>query len=199
MRQQVNLYQPIFRKEKKVFSAIAMGQTCLAILAGLTLITFWSMWQERAIRGSIEEFSQQKDSRLQQIADLARRFPVRKKNVLLEQQLASLTTLRDQKRRTLEALTGEAYGNRTGFSGHMTGLARQHVAGLWLSDIQLASGGTSLSLDGSALRAELVPQYLQKLAAEKAYAGREFYVFEMRRSEQSGQWIDFTLNSRPAK
>ena len=43
--QQVNLYQPIFRRQRQIFSAVTMLQSTAAVVIALMTIYFYGLWQ----------------------------------------------------------------------------------------------------------------------------------------------------------
>lgn len=66
-----------------------------------------------------------------------------------------------------------------GFAGHLEGLARQTMNGMWFTDVQLSAGGRQMALAGQARKPEYVPQYLQRLSEESVFKGQHFRVFRM--------------------
>lgn len=194
MSQQVNLYQPILRAQPKVFSALTILQFSGVLLLGLGLIYGYARWQDAKLGRDVISLQSRQDALLKRIEDFNTRFPIKQKNPDLERQLDGLTADRSGKARALEVLTGGVFGNTTGFSGYLEGLARQHVEGLWLTGVTISAGGEQLGLTGSTLDAQLVPRYLQQLSAEPSYKGREFKTFQMQRGEAPPR-IDFTLHT----
>ena len=74
-------------------------------------------------------------------------------------------------------LLGEQMGEgKTGasFSDYLGGLARQAREGLWLTGFAVGSGGTGMVLRGRMLDKSLLPDYVRRLNAEPAFAGRTF-------------------------
>ena len=53
MRQEINLFQPIFRREKKVFSAAAMLQILGVVAVALGVIYAYGQWQLASARAEI--------------------------------------------------------------------------------------------------------------------------------------------------
>lgn len=92
---------------------------------------------------------------------------------LLEEIVARERELAD-KRRVLNLLSGETLGNTGGFSEQLAALGRSHSAGLWLQRIELQDGGRRLALEGRAIAAELVPEFLDELEGEDAFNGVAF-------------------------
>ena len=74
-------------------------------------------------------------------------------------------------------------------------LARQHVAGTWLTKIRIGDGGASVGLEGKTFSSELVPVYIQQLANEKTLAGTAFNVMELHRSEGVEDQLNFKIST----
>ncbi len=197
MSQQINLYQPILRVQPKVFSALTILQFSGVLLLGLSLIYGYARWQDAKLGRDISSMQAQQDVLLKRIEDFNARFPVKQKNPDLERQLAGLMADRSGKKRALDVLSGGVFGNTRGFSRYLEGLARQHVEGVWLTGVTISDGGEQLSLAGGTLDARLVPRYLQQLAVEPVYKGREFQTFQMQRGDAPPH-IDFTLHTAAA-
>ena len=195
MNQQINLYQPIFRKQPKVFSALTILQTVLVVFAGLLLIYAYGRWQDAKLSHTLSELKAQRTAGLNRVQRLGEKYPPRTQSPLLEQQVQRLVAERGAKQRILAALSGKTPANTTGFSPFLVGLARQHVNGLWLTDFAIHNGGADVSLAGSALSPEQVPRYLQKLSLESAFSGKTFKTLLMTRPKTGPARIDFFLRT----
>ena len=62
MTQQVNLYQPIFRKQRKVFSAVTIAQAAAVFIVGLLLIYGYGRWQLAALGADIDALELQRNA-----------------------------------------------------------------------------------------------------------------------------------------
>jgi len=65
---------------------------------------------------------------------------------------------------------------------------------IWVSG-SIAQGGARLGLRGGSLKADLVPQYLQRLGKEPSFAGTEFKTFLLTREKAEAKWVAFELNT----
>lgn len=81
------------------------------------------------------------------------------------------------------------------FSEYLDALARRHQQGMWLTDIEILSGGEQLRLGGSALNPKTVPDFLRALSAELAYAGRTFSSLLVNREKNDAWKVDFVLST----
>ena len=81
-------------------------------------------------------------------------------------------------------------------SSLLEGLGRQHVSGLWLSSIDIRSGGHELNLGGYTLNPALVPELLEKLNVEQAFTGREFRRVQLVEDDQYRGVLNFILTTK---
>jgi hypothetical protein len=78
----------------------------------------------------------------------------------------------------------------------MAALARQQLDGLWVTGAIFTADTGRFELTGSALRAALVPIYLERLAGEAALAGIPLESLEIRQPKQPVRGeIEFTVSS----
>jgi hypothetical protein len=192
--QQINLYQPMFRKQQKVFSAKTLLHALFVVVAGLLLFYVYAAWKVHRLGEHQQQMSKRMTLELSRIEELNSKFPASTKNRVLEQELNRLRHEFAAKQTLVQALSGSDVGNARGFSRYFEAAARQHLDGLWLKKLMLDEGGAYISITGSALRPELVPRYLQKLGVERAYQGKNFKTFQIVRPDETGRrQIDFTL------
>lgn len=198
MNQQINLYRPIFRRQERKFSAIAMVQAGAAIVVGVALLYGMMAWQLNEMRDALRLADQQHIAANGRLQELAQRLgqPVPQPTAVdqigrLEQQVAAL-------RRTEQSLSSGPLVNKGGYSDYFLALARQHMNGLWLTGITIGEAGENLKLEGRTVDAINVPRYVQRLAAERVLAGKEFEVFLMS-SEKSRTTLEFSLQTAPGK
>ena len=194
--QQVNLYQPIFRRQRQVFSALTMLQASAVVALALLAIYVYGLWQ---ISGLEAEAVQLEGREKTYTAQLARLDPTssQQRRQDVEQQLAELNARLVEQQRLIEILRTQPLGGTAGFSSHLTALARRHKPGLWLTELRIQGASRSLDLIGKTLRPELVPEYLLDLGKEEALAGQKFDVLEIERSEDGAE-VSFRVSSRPA-
>jgi len=196
MYQQINLYQPIFRKQRQVFSATTMAQALCIVAAALLLVYGYGAW---AVADLEVEVVQLEGREKALIAQLARLDPSlgRSRREELEQELRRLNaTLLDQQR-LIQVLRDEPLGNTDGFSPYLAALGRQRTTELWLTELAINGGSGAIELAGRSTRPELVPEYLQRLGRETQLVGQLFDRFEIERDEETGESA-FRATSRAA-
>jgi len=193
VRQQINLYQPIFRRERRVFSAVAIAQAGALVLAGLGLMYAYARLQLAHLEGERARLERQVAERAARIERLAQQYPPRKRDEALARRVAQLERELAAKRRVVAGLESGAFGNTEGLSPYLEALARRRVPGLWLRTVAVGEGGSALLLEGSALKAELVPRLVRALGAEVAYTGRTFERLVIERPQEAPRRVDFVL------
>ena len=195
MLQQVNLYQPMFRKQEKVFSAKTIMYVFFAAIGLFALVYGYARWNVYALESELARLKDQQSKEISRLEELSRRYPVVQKSKKVENELALLRNERAAKDFLIKALSGGSIGNSEGFSDYLEGVARRRPAGMWLRRIELERGGEVIGIHGSSLQAELVPQFLQQLSEEGSFTGSNFRIFEMHRDEKNRAAINFTLRS----
>lgn len=196
--QQINLYQPIFRKQEKPFSAKTMVKGVALILLGMSLFYAYTTWRTHRLENEATQLTRMRDNAAQRLAELVRTVPKRSKDPALEQEVARLRAELRDKQRVAAKLVESLSGNLVGYAAHLEGLARQRPPQLWLTRIALRGSGSVIELRGSALHPAQVPQYLQRLSAEDAFRGVEFRQFTLSRPEKTPQQVDFVLQTEGA-
>ena len=184
MNQQINLYQPIFRKQKKVFSAVTMVQICLFFIFIFVSLFAYEIHRLGPFRDQLKNLDRDLQQLTAQMDAFMRQQPAKAKSVLLQKEIARVSAEIEQRRRIQQILGTQAFGNDKGFSPYLEAFARQHVQGSWLTNIAIVQGGASVQLEGKTLSSEYVPIYLQQLSNEQVLAGSSFNSMELQRPEK---------------
>ena len=175
MTQQINLYNPVFLKsnpalEPSAWLAYAVAVVLVAVL-GATALAQQRRQQLEAQAAAIEAGIKAEQEKS---VDLAAQKAARKKTPELEAERMRLEMHVRARADGLALIRSGAIGSTIGFSGHMRALARQSLSGLWLTGFSIANNGSEVVLRGRMLDADLLPRFLTRLGAEKAFAGRAF-------------------------
>jgi len=149
VNQQINLYQPMFRKQKVVFSA----RTTLGLAVGFLalLAIWWALLDQRV--DSLETQLGQQQALERRLADRVARLeseraerqpdPVLVDEVeRLRQRAASLRSSRELVRRRIPDAP-------VAVRERLAALGRQHPSGLWLTGIEIADNGRAISFMAS--------------------------------------------------
>ena len=183
MSQQINLFNPLFLKQKKYFSARNMLQGLGIILVVLLAFEGVLIFQLRLLERQRTE-TQALHAQVQQQMVQSTGSGLRGPSKLVEDELARVTrSIRDQEE-VLKIFEGGDFGNGDGYSRFLTALARQRLGGLWLTGFTVSGGGEELSIRGRVLRADLVPQYIRQLNQQTVMRGHVIAELTMVRSEE---------------
>ena len=198
MFQRVNLYQPIFREEHKLFSAATIGAALGVVAAGLVAIAVFSGWRLAGLDRQVAAVQAQEAAKAVLVARANSLIDGGESPQSFESRLQGMALELQRRQQALRYLRGGAAagGAHRGFAGRLAALAHQQLEGLWLTGVILTADARDLTLSGGATRAELVPAYLGRLANETAFAGTKLQSIEIRRPPQPlhGQ-IGFTVSS----
>lgn len=182
MTQQVNLYQPIFRKQEKKFSAAAMLQAVGLVVIGVMVMYAYTWWHLAALRGELKHEEQNQAAAARRLTDATQQFGARTvAGKTLDDEIARLENELASRRRIQEILQRGVFSNTRGFSDYFASFARQHISGVWLTGFDITGAGEQMMLAGRSTNPELVPRYMQRLSTEKTFSGVEFRVFQMDR------------------
>jgi Tfp pilus assembly protein PilN len=197
MNQQINLYQPMFRKQKVVFSSVTMLQVGVFFLLVFSSLYAYQNIKLKPYQKQLANLETELTQLGNQVAAMESSQKSQSKNKLLENEIVKLSKELEQRERIYNVLSSRSFGNSSGFSSYLEAFARGHVQGTWLTSVNIKQGGTLLGLKGKTLSSELVPVYLQKLADEKSLQGSSFNVMELARIEleEGGSEINFLLST----
>ena len=197
--QQVNLYQDELRPKKLNYSAVMLTQLCVILVVVFAVATGFIYFQLQQHQMKLALSQQKQKSAMSSLQKIQTELSLRKKDATLAKRIVDRTKELSSKQKVLNILSRDEFGNTKGFIEHVSGLARQRIEGLWLTKIRIASGGTNVSLTGTTNQPSLLPKYLQRLSAEKAFAGTEFESLLMARQAKKKQWLNFSLQNIKAE
>lgn len=206
MMQQINLYHPLFRKQEKKFSSLAMIQGGAILVVGIIAIYMVMWWQVRGMHSDVAEAERALAIGNKRLVEVTQKLaPNARPGVTLEEQVAQLEKQLAARQRVQEVLNRGLFSNTTGYSSFFIAFARQHVSGMWLTGFDITGAGESMRLEGRTTDPAQVARYVQRLAAEDVLVGKEFKVFVMSRPEKKeGQvaepsYVNFMLRTSTAK
>ena len=187
MSQQINLYNPIFLKQKKIFSALAMLKALGLILLGCAALAWYGSGRVAALDVEAVATRAQLNVKQARLLSVNQAFPARQANRDIEAEIASSQTELDLLRQASAVLQKGEFGNAQGYSEYFRAFARASVAGLWLTGVSITGAGTPLVLQGKALEADLIPVYINRLAKETVLQGKSFGSLEIFQPRPKGE------------
>lgn len=183
MSQQINLYQPIFRKEEKKFSTLAMLQAMGLVAVGVVALYVFTWWQGEALKNEFKRAEQNHAMVAKRLADATEKFGQQTGPASIDSEITRLENEIVAKQRMQEILQRGIFSNTNGFSEYFVSFARQSIPGVWLTGFDITGAAEQMSLAGRTTNPELVPRYMQKLSSEKPLSGIAFRAFQMNRPE----------------
>ena len=194
MYQQINLYQPIFRKQRHIFSGLTMLQGTGVVIVALMLVYLYGLWQVLGLEAEVVQLEGREKAFSAQLARLDPGESLEARRAL-EDELKALNDTLIQQQKLVDVLEREPMGSTEGFSEHLAALARQHGDGLWLTRMLFHGGSGEMELVGTSIDPELVPQYFQRLGDERALEGQRFDILAIERAEAAAN-VTFRVSSK---
>ncbi len=192
MYQQINMYQPVFRRQRKIFSAATLLMILVMATVLLLSVYLHARWTLHGLQRTSADLTlnyRQLDARLVVLeADDASAAIAAAGNGIatLQEQISERTAL-------LERIDRLAIDTAAGFGEIFETLARQDVPGLWLTAVELDQDGNT-EIRGATLDPKLVPRYLQLMTQEPRLALLNNGTVSLTRPEPDQAEIDFRLS-----
>ena len=194
MSQQINLFNPAFRRQREWFAASMLVQALAALVLVMVVVYGYQYRQMMLLDKQIKTGTTSLAQEQVRLVKVAAEHAPRQKDVVLEKRVADMEQQLKGEEAVLEVLQSGRLGNTQGYSGYMRAFARQTVNGLWLTEFGIKGAGKEMLLGGRTLRPELVPAYIQRLNQEAATQGRDFAALEMQRPK-----VEPTSKDKPLK
>lgn len=182
MTQQINLFNPIFLRQKKYFSTVTILQALALVLIGTLGFYAYAVFQTNHLSKEVAEAGKRLDVEKNRLSKISANFAPHEKNKELEAQVKALEKQLKTNEDILGIQAGVAAGQERGFSGYLLAFARQSVSGVWLTNISVGEGGGNMVIVGRALKAELVSDYIKRLSREKAMHGLTFSTLDLQQT-----------------
>lgn len=192
--QNINLYQ----REQKRRSGPRPQQMVLGWLLLFALLLVhggWQGWQLQRTTAIASAAQARAQSLQEQLSAAQASFVAPQLDPQLPLQLAGQEQSNLQLQRLVAHLQLLTQQQSAGFVAPLAALSERHPPqGLWLSQIALRDGGSTLSLQGTTQDQQLLPLYLHSLGVSPVFRGREFAHFELQRNDAG--LLGFRLSSR---
>ena len=196
MYQQINLYQPIFRKQRQIFSAMTLAQVLGIVAVALLSIYGYGLLQIRGLEGEVVQLEGREKALITQLARIDP-APNQHRRTELAEELKKLNAALLTQQRLIDVLHERPLGSRAGFSGYLAALSRERTPELWLTQFAINGSTGALELAGRSTRPELVPEYLQRLGREQALTGQRFDALQIEHDTANGEAV-FRATSQAA-
>jgi hypothetical protein len=172
--QQINLFNPIFLKQKKIFTALPMAEALGVIVAGALLLNWYAAQRVADLQREADEGKALLAVREQRLVKANAQFAPRAKDSRLETELAEAQAELKALHDVSSVLQGGALGNTAGYAEYFRAFSRQNVSGLWLTGVTISGAGNDIGVQGRAMQATLIPNYIARLTGERVMHGKSF-------------------------
>lgn len=180
MTQQINLFTPLFMKQRKYFSTATMLQAFALLFGAMAVFYAYEYVQQGALERQLAETEGAFKLQTQQLAAATAALPQAQTEAGLDQQIKDTQAGMESAQNLLGHLPA-ADGTRTGYSEYLRAFSRQAVEGLWLTGVHIGDTNDDLSVTGRAAQADLVPELVRRLNREDVLRGRPLESLGMRR------------------
>jgi hypothetical protein len=177
--QQINLFNPIFLKQKKVFTVVPMAQALGVLLLGSLVLVYYGNRQVSALARESESLATRLTAKQARMASVDAEFAPRKKSEELEAELAYTQAHLQSLREVSGILKRGDLGNTRGYAEYFRAFSRQSIGGLWLTGVSITGAANEIALQGRALQASLIPNYISRLKGESVMQGKTFGSLEI--------------------
>jgi hypothetical protein len=177
--QQINLFNPIFRQQKKYLSVVTILQSLGLILLGGLLLSGYASYRSSRLAADAAIVNNQLAMAQTQLSRIEASYAPRKKSAQLDEEIKRTEAQLKSLQAVSDILQRGELGNTKGYANYLRAFARQIVDGLWLTGFKIYGAGTEIGLSGRALRPELVPIYIGRLKIEPIMQGKSFSALKM--------------------
>ena len=186
MSQNINLYNPLFEPRREWLSFNVAAAVILAVLGLIAAGSIAANWRYHSLVRQEQAASQRLANAKEEMTRLANQLAGRQKDPQLLAELDRAQAELKSRDEVIAVLQGGALGNTSGYSEYLRAFARQSIEGLWLTGFSISGAGHHVVIEGRTLRADLVPDYLQRLNCERILQGSTFAEMQMQQPVQDG-------------
>ncbi len=201
MSQEINLYQPVKKRRELSFGGIHVLIGLLLVVVGHFIYSGIMLGQYYSLKSQAEAIEQQKAKIIKDRDEISHKL-TQYVDVDINEEIHKIEHLLANRKEIHEKIQADMFSTGHGYSGYFIAFARQHIPGLWLTDITIGRAGRDLLLRGQTSAAHLVPKYLEKLSQESLLTGTNLSDFQLDRPIEDEQhnlrsdYIDFMISTK---
>ncbi len=204
MPQQINLINPalLHQRDRLSLKTALIGWLAVALMTGA--MAGYSGVRNRQLAQELSAVTAAVTQAQVQMQQLAGQVSSQKMDPGIATEIARLQSDVAGRDAAIAVLKSGSLGDTRGFSEHLSAFSRQSFEGVWLTGLHIAASGQDIALEGRALSAEHVPDYLRRLNTESAMQGHPFSELMMQvpavdpkdKSGSQAPYIEFRLATR---
>jgi hypothetical protein len=191
MRQQINLYDDRFREKRLIFSAAQVASLLFVLLVGIGGSSYLI---QNGLKQAMQENLMAKASRQNIINELnlaSTELTRLSADSRIDEEIARLSGEVNARKKVLAFVSANQFGSGQGFSSYLVALGELNVDNVWLEEISLAEN--YVRIRGSALSAELIPEYFGQFNQQAVFHGNRFNIFTLDRNKDTDWKVDFEI------
>jgi hypothetical protein len=182
MSQQINLYNPLFLRREKYFSAVTILWSLLVVAISLAGYSAYAIHAVRVPEDRAKYYELQLNYKRSEMADTVARYSPEGRNKQLDADVKNLELRLASRQEFWSALNGFELGTGNGFADYLEAFSRRSVPGVWLTGFSI--GGGDLTIRGRVLQPELVSMFLSALGQESVMRGRKVTELNLQAGEE---------------
>ena len=198
MSQQINLYNPLFLRREKYFSAVTIAWSLLAVAIFLVGYCAYVTYAIRGPEDRAKYYERQIVYKRSEMADTVARYSPEGRNKQLEADVRNLESQLAIRQEIWRSLNSLELGTGTGFADYLEAFSRRSVAGVWLTGFSIGGSGGELMIRGRVVRPELVSVFLVALGQEPVMRGRKVTELKLDADEEASPAPGVTPDSAKA-
>jgi hypothetical protein len=179
--QQINLFNPVFLKQKKTFNFINMLQAAGIVCALQLAVLSYGQFVLKKLETDAEAGKLALASKQEEFNKTMESLQPRQRDPQLVAEIAQVQADIGALKRVESVLTQGSLGNTEGYSEYFRAFARRNVSGLWLRGVSIVGAGIEISVTGRAMQAAMIPGYIQRLTSERVMKGKTFADLQIER------------------
>jgi hypothetical protein len=172
MSQQINLFNPEFLQQKKVFTASAMAISLGVLALGLAAVSVAAKVRADGLQAQAVLGAAQLEKTRKRLSSVTAEFRPRQPDPKLAEELAEAQGELGDLKGVADKIERGELGNTRGYAEYFRALARQSVDGLWLTGVSIAGAGLDIGVRGRAIDPAMVPGFLGRLRNERVMQGK---------------------------
>lgn len=180
MSQQINLFSPVFLQKQKYFSSVTIAQGAAVLLIAATGMSFYTAYRMGPLEREAKVSADQLARAQLQLKEISSHAAPKEKSKALEEQIKRAEQELKAEEHVRDFLKTGELGNTRGYSEFFRAFSRQIVDGIWLNGFTIVGPGAEMSVEGRALRGDLIPAYIGRLKNEPVMQGKSFAAIDMK-------------------
>ena len=209
MSQQINLFNPEFLQQKKIFTATTMALALGVLVTGLLGLGIAAKLRADSLQAQADSGAAQLDKTQKRLDSVSAEFVPRKEDPRLAEELSIAQNELVGLKEVADVIERGELGDTQGYAEYFRALARQSSEGLWLTGVSIAGAGLEIGVRGRAMDPAMVPGFLGRLRNERVMQGKPVgslqigeaaalkVVKDGKESSAPAPYVEFSLQSTP--